>query len=103
MRCCRLQPFRARHEFRQVGLKLYTDTENNLPISMILIPFHDTIAVWTLCSLYHEVGHLFDNDLNLRDELTTAMTAALKKVGRTRFRSSHQAHSMEFLDRGDVG
>ncbi len=70
-----------RHDLRQVGLKLYTDTENNLPISMISIPFHDTIAIWTLCSLYHEVGHLFDNDLNLRDELSTALTAALKNSG----------------------
>lgn len=70
-----------RHDLRQVGLKLYTDTENNLPISMISIPFHDTIAIWTLCSLYHEVGHLIDNDLNLRDAVTSAMTTALRKSG----------------------
>jgi len=71
-----------RHNLNQIGLKLYTDTENLLPISVISFPFHDTIAVWTFCSLYHEVGHLLDNDLGLRDELEPALTEALKQAGK---------------------
>jgi len=70
-----------RHNLNQVGLKLYTDTENRLPISVISLPFHDMVAIWTFCSLYHEVGHLLDNDLGLRDELKTALTKALTKGG----------------------
>lgn len=70
-----------RHDLKQVGLKLYTDIETNLPISVISLPFHDTIAVWTFCSLYHEVGHLLDNDLNLRDTLSKVLTATLEKSG----------------------
>jgi hypothetical protein len=68
-----------RHDLKQIGLKLYTDTENRLPISVISLPFHDTVAIWTFCSLYHEVGHLLDNDLGLRDELTKAVLNALKE------------------------
>lgn len=71
-----------RHNLNQIGLKLYTDTENLLPISVISFPFHDTIAVWTFCSLYHEVGHLLDNDLCLRDELDQALSEALKQAGK---------------------
>jgi len=71
-----------RHNLNQVGLKLYTDTENLLPISVISLPFHDTIAVWTFCSIYHEVGHLLDNDLSLRDELNLALGKALKDAGK---------------------
>ena len=71
-----------RHDLKQIGLKLHTDTENRLPISVISLPFHDTVAVWTFCSLYHEVGHLLDNDLHLRAGLTEAMSDALKEAGK---------------------
>jgi hypothetical protein len=85
-----------RHNLNQIGLKLYTDTENLLPISVISLPFHDTIAVWTFCSLYHEVGHLLDNDLSLRDELGPALTAALNEAGKNDPSSKQRLTSWEF-------
>ena len=49
-----------------------------LPIGVLSLPFHHTEAIWTFCSLYHEVGHLVDADLGLRGELRAALESALE-------------------------
>ncbi|HVG34692.1 MAG TPA: hypothetical protein VM911_16605 [Pyrinomonadaceae bacterium] len=69
-----------RHTLSKVGLQLHAELEEQLPISVISLPFHDTVAVWTFCSIYHEVGHLLDNDIGLRKELSAAITAELEKA-----------------------
>jgi hypothetical protein len=69
-----------RHTLSKVGLQLHAELEEQLPISVISLPFHDTVAVWTFCSIYHEVGHLLDNDIGLRKELSNAITAELEKA-----------------------
>ena len=40
-------------------------SERKLPISVISLPFHHTKAMWTFCSIYHEIGHVLDQDLGL--------------------------------------
>src|SRR5262249_10181450 len=64
-----------RHTLNKVGLQLYSELERQLPISVISIPVHDVVGLWTFCSLYHEVGHLLDNDIGLRAELAGAISA----------------------------
>jgi hypothetical protein len=64
-----------RHALNKVGLQLYSELERQLPISLISIPVHDVVGLWTFCSLYHEVGHLLDNDIGLRSELSDALQA----------------------------
>jgi hypothetical protein len=58
-----------RHFFGKIGLELQGEEELLLPISVISLSFHDTAAFWTLCSIYHEVGHVLDQDLGLRAKL----------------------------------
>lgn len=56
-----------RHSFG--AFKLPIDdayVEHPLPISVISLPIHHTEAIWTFCSIYHEVGHPLDQDLGLR-------------------------------------
>lgn len=69
-----------RHTLSKVGLQLHAELEEQLPISVISLPFHDTVAVWTFCSIYHEVGHLLDNDIGLRKELSDVIAAELEKA-----------------------
>jgi hypothetical protein len=66
-----------RHFFGLIGLELQGEEELQLPISVISISFHDTAAFWTLSSIYHEVGHVLDQDLGLRAELGPILTAKL--------------------------
>lgn len=67
----RATPFSVmRHKSLDIlGLKLYEATESKLPIPIISLSFHNTVVFWTYCSLYHEVGHLLDQDLGLRAAL----------------------------------
>jgi hypothetical protein len=73
------------HAVNQVGLKMYGELEHLLPISIISLPFHDRAALWTYCSIYHEVGHLLDNDIGLRDNLENIVTKDLPESDRKRF------------------
>lgn len=66
-----------RHSFGLIGLELHGEEELQLPISVISVSFHDTSAFWTLSSIYHEVGHVLDQDLQLRTELGAAVLAKL--------------------------
>jgi hypothetical protein len=60
----------TRHKnLSEVGLALFAGAERQLPIPVISFTFHDTTAFWSLCSLYHEVGHLLSLDLGLSDAL----------------------------------
>jgi hypothetical protein len=72
-----------RHTIKKVGLQPAAGLQKQLPISIISLPFHDTVAVWTLCSLYHEVGHLLDNDIGLQAELSEKITGELQKKSAT--------------------
>jgi hypothetical protein len=66
-----------RHYFGFIGLELHGEEGLQLPISIISLPFHDTTAFWTLSSIYHEVGHVLDQDLKLRDEFQIKLLAKL--------------------------
>lgn len=66
-----------RHYFGLVGLDLYGSLEQQLPISIVSLSFHDVAAVWTFCSLYHEVGHLVDQDIGLLEDFKTALKGSL--------------------------
>lgn len=66
-----------RHYFGLIGLELQGEEELQLPISVISLSFHDTTAFWALSSIYHEVGHVLDQDLGLRAELGVKLTAKL--------------------------
>lgn len=52
--------------------------ERPLPISVISLPFDSAVALWTLCSSYHEVGHILDQDIGL-SVLGSGLDAALNK------------------------
>ncbi len=54
-----------RHAFGAFKMPLDGYLDLKLPISVISLPFHHSPAVWTFCSIYHEVGHLLDQDLGL--------------------------------------
>ncbi|MBV9924085.1 MAG: hypothetical protein JOZ96_03525 [Acidobacteria bacterium] len=70
------------HYFGLIGLELYGSLEQQLPISVISLAFHDVAALWTFCSLYHEVGHLLDQDVGLHDELKAALDERLQASDR---------------------
>jgi hypothetical protein len=59
-----------RHTFGGFGFDLESYEEMTLPISVISLRFHDTTGVWSLCSLYHETGHLLEQDLKLSGEVS---------------------------------
>jgi hypothetical protein len=48
-----------------------------LPVPIMSLRFHDTEAIWSLSSIYHEAGHLVDFDLGLRDELAELVAGAV--------------------------
>ena len=66
-----------RQYFGLIGLELQGGEDINLPISIISLSFHDTAVFWALCSIYHEVGHVLDQDLGLRKDLGAALEAKL--------------------------
>lgn len=51
-------------------------SSRKLPVSVIALPFDHSAAIWNLCSIYHEVGHLLDQDLGLQQALLPAVEAA---------------------------
>ena len=68
----------TRHKnLSEIGLALFAGAERQLPIPVISFTFHDTTAFWSLCSLYHEVGHLLSLDLKLSDALKPLLQARL--------------------------
>ena len=66
-----------RHYFGLIGLELQGEMELKLPISVISLSYHDTEVFWALSSIYHEVGHILDQDLSLRAELGSALQTKL--------------------------
>jgi hypothetical protein len=66
-----------RHAFGLIGLELYGSLEQQLPISIVSLSFHDVAAVWSFCSIYHEVGHLLDQDIGLSADLKTVLADTL--------------------------
>lgn len=63
----------------KVGLEMYAEVEHLLPISVISLPFHDQAALWTYCSLYHEVGHLLDHDIGLCGDFKKLLDTSLSE------------------------
>ena len=63
----------------KVPLELYSELK--LPISLVSMPFHYTEGLWTYCSLYHEVGHPLDQDLELNKLLTKPLNDRLAAEG----------------------
>jgi hypothetical protein len=69
----------ARHEtLGEIGLALFSGMELLLPIPVISLTFHDTAVFWSLCSLYHESGHLLSLELGISEALKEFMQASLK-------------------------
>ncbi|HEX7317619.1 MAG TPA: hypothetical protein VF297_27200 [Pyrinomonadaceae bacterium] len=52
-----------------------------LPIPIVLLPFDHATSFWTLCNLYHEVGHNLDQDLKLRQELGDHLLTRMGQEG----------------------
>lgn len=73
-----------RSTFAMVGLKLEGHSELKLPIPVIALPFHQAVAPWSFCGIYHETGHLLDQDLGLRDALEPRLRAKLAGSDATR-------------------
>lgn len=48
-----------------------------LPLPIVLLPLEYGQSIWRFVGLFHEVGHLFDRDLGLSDELDVWMRPAL--------------------------
>ena len=69
--------FTRRHTFSAFKMPLDSNRELMLPISIISLPYHHTQTVWTFCSIYHEVGHLLDQDLKLTTEVSTYLLEGL--------------------------
>jgi hypothetical protein len=69
--------FTRRHAFGAFRMPIEGNSELKLPISIVSLPFHHTSAVWTFCSLHHEVGHIIDQDLGLHAALRPALEAAV--------------------------
>lgn len=70
----------ARHEtLDEIGLALFSGMELLLPIPVISLTFHDTAVFWSLCSLYHESGHLLSLELGLSEALKEFLQARLKE------------------------
>lgn len=68
----------ARHEtLGEIGLALFSGMDLLLPIPVISFAFHDTAVFWSLCSLYHESGHLLSLELGLSEALKEFMQARL--------------------------
>jgi hypothetical protein len=73
-----------RNTLAMVGLKLEGHSELKLPIPVIALPFHQAVAPWSFCGIYHEAGHLLDQDLGLRDGLEPRLRAKLGAGDATR-------------------
>ena len=56
-----------------------------LPVGVVSLPFHHTEAVWTFCSLHHEVGHLLDTDFTLRESLRPLLEQRLAGSARKQY------------------
>jgi hypothetical protein len=50
---------------------------HKLTVPILSLRFHDTGAIWSFCSIYHEAGHLVDSDLDLRSELVKVVGKAI--------------------------
>jgi hypothetical protein len=69
--------FTRRHTFGAFKLSIEDLTDQKLPISIISLPFYHITSIWTFCSIYHEVGHLIDQDLNLQKALLSPLERCL--------------------------
>ncbi len=69
--------FTRSHSFGMFDLPVAAYDALKLPISLISIPFHYAPAIWTYCSIYHEVGHPLDRDLGLREALIAPLRERL--------------------------
>jgi hypothetical protein len=58
------------------NLSLTAYLELKMPISVITIPYTDTVALWSFCGIAHEVGHLLDQDLQLGSALKALLEQA---------------------------
>ena len=74
--------FSRRHFFAAFKMPLNGYVELKLPISMVSLPFNHTEALWTFCSIYHEVGHLLDQDLGLHQALRASLEERLETFQR---------------------
>jgi hypothetical protein len=62
-------------KFRAFGFDLDSrEMSLSLPFSFVSLRYHDTAALWTYCTIHHEVGHLLDQDLGLAEELGQLLT-----------------------------
>lgn len=64
-----------------LGFRLSGEKEKLLPVPVISLPFHYVPTVWMYGALYHEVGHLMDNELGLRAQIARALGEPLSAAG----------------------
>jgi hypothetical protein len=63
--------------FKAFGFDLESpEKQLKLPFSFVSLRYHDTEALWSFCTIYHEIGHLLDQDLGLAYELGELLDAA---------------------------
>lgn len=72
-----------RSTFSKFKLPLDNYLEWKVPIPVVAMPFHYATATWLLCSLFHEVGHLLDQDLGLRGQLREPLRKAVAEQNAT--------------------
>lgn len=65
-----------------LGIERYTDLK--LPVPIVTLPFYATATFWSQCSLYHEVGHILDQDFGLRTPLAQSLERKLQELGTNR-------------------
>src|SRR5207248_3128696 len=68
-----------------LGFPIYHYKHWYLPVSVIALPLDHTAAIWTYCSLYHEVGHLLNHDLDLYPTLRTPLRKRLLTGGTSEY------------------
>lgn len=81
--------FTRRHTFAAFKMPIEEFFSQKLPISVISLPFQYATSVWMLCTIFHEVGHLIDQDLGLHASLLSALEERLQKEGADDLRITH--------------
>ncbi len=73
------QAYTRNHFFSAFKLQPDHLPELELPVPVISLPFHHTPAIWTYCSIYHEVGHVLDRDLELFQAFSPLLAQRLQE------------------------
>lgn len=67
--------FTRRHVVGAFEFRFSEEVTAKLPVSVLSLPAHFARAVWTYNTLFHEIGHLVDQDLGLKAALVEPLRA----------------------------